>query len=146
MNIPTELITLFGSSITGAFMRIWGASLDLRRIQHQMTLEALQVKGNLVHQARTHTSVGFQWTRRIIAITAVMSIIVLPKLTAIFFPECPIHIGYPEVSKGFLCFSSEASIVKWISLKGLVISPLDTHLLAAIIGLYFGGALIGKGN
>jgi len=30
------------------------------------------------------------------------------------------------------------------SILGLVITPLDTHLMSAIVGLYFGGSLVKK--
>jgi len=30
------------------------------------------------------------------------------------------------------------------SFAGVVITPLDTHLMSAIVGLYFGGSLVKK--
>jgi hypothetical protein len=30
----------------------------------------------------------------------------------------------------------------WKPLEGLVITPLDTHVVSSIIGLYFGGSLV----
>ena len=36
--------------------------------------------------------------------------------------------------------------MKWIPMdsKGIVITPLDTNLVSAIVGLYFGGSLVKK--
>ena len=143
-SIPLELITLFGSSLLGGFMKIWGASLQAKRQHHIMTLQALQTKAAIIKDARRYENKGFQWTRRIIALTAVFFIIAFPKIVTVFFPAIPIHIAYPEISKGFLFFTSDTSQMTWVHLKGLVITPLDTHLLSAIIGLYFGGSLVGN--
>ena len=32
--------------------------------------------------------------------------------------------------------------MRWVEFYGLVITPLDTNLVAAIIGMYFGGSLV----
>lgn len=142
--IPLELITFFGSSIFGAFMRMWGSSIKTRRMQHLMSLQALQVKARIVNDARHYDNRHFQWTRRLIALIAVFFIIVFPKIIAVVYPHLPIYIGYPELSQGFLFFTSSVSKIQWVQMTGLVITPLDTHLLSAIVGLYFGGALVGN--
>jgi hypothetical protein len=41
-----------------------------------------------------------------------------------------------------LFFTEGKELIKWQSLKGLVITPLDTHLLSAIVGLYFGASMV----
>jgi hypothetical protein len=54
-------------------------------------------------------------------------------------------VGYLEFKPGFL-FLPEKEIMKWVTLSSnsLVITPLDTNLVSAIIGLYFGGSLVKK--
>ncbi|MEM9227285.1 MAG: hypothetical protein AAGA45_04900, partial [Verrucomicrobiota bacterium] len=59
----------------------------------------------------------------------------------------PISIGVidqPRHVPGFWFFSSDTEETQWLELKGLVLTPLDTHLLSAIIGLYFGGSLASR--
>lgn len=144
--LPTELITLFGSSLLGGIMRVWGASLYTKRLNHLMQLQALNIRASMIKEARTYENPTFQWTRRAIALMSVLAIVVLPKVVAIFLPNIPVAIGYPEMAKssGFLFFpGSDTLRVKWTQLQGIVITPLDTHLLSAIVGLYFGGSLIG---
>jgi len=41
-----------------------------------------------------------------------------------------------------LFFIPEKEVMKWIELEGLVITPLDTNLVGAIVGMYFGGSLV----
>jgi hypothetical protein len=59
--------------------------------------------------------------------------------------DISVIVGYLEFKPGFL-FLPEKEIMKWVTLSSnsLVITPLDTNLVAAIIGLYFGGSLVKK--
>ena len=81
----------------------------------------------------------FAWTRRLIALSAVFSIIVLPKVVAVWYPEVTVYVGYTEVQGGFMnwLFGPDEAI-QWKMAKGFVITPLDTHIVSAIVGLYFG--------
>lgn len=142
--MPTELITLLGSSLLGGIMRIWARAAETRRQERLLHLQALRQNADIITAARKYENRGFQWTRRLIALTATFFIIAFPKIVAVWFPETPIQIGYPDLDRGFLFFSSDAQVINWKALQGLVITPLDTHLLSAIIGLYFGGSLTNR--
>ncbi len=133
-GLPLELITMLFSTILGGVMSIWGQS-NKNKAEHQRALVGA------VSQAREHgkTDSHFAWTRRIIALSAVFSIIVLPKLVAVWYPEVTVIVGYTEVQGGFLNWlfgTTEA--IEWKSAYGFVITPLDTHIVSAIVGLYFG--------
>jgi hypothetical protein len=85
------------------------------------------------------TDKHFAWTRRLIALSAIFSIIVLPKAVAVWYPEVSVIVGYTEVHGGLFnwIFGGDGT-VKWQAAKGFVITPLDTHIVSAIVGLYFG--------
>ena len=73
----------------------------------------------------------------------VLAIIVLPKLAPFIDPNMPVYVGYVEtVQQGFWLFSSDVDMTQWKPLNGLVITPLDTHVVSSIIGLYFGCSLV----
>ena len=133
-GLPLELITMLFSTILGGVMSIWGQN-NKNKAEHQRALVGA------VSQAREHgkTDAHFAWTRRIIALSAVGSIIVLPKLVAVWYPEVSVVVGYTEMQGGFfnwLFGTGEA--IQWKSACGFVITPLDTHIVSAIVGLYFG--------
>ena len=86
----------------------------------------------------------FQFTRRIIALTSIFAIVLLPKLVPIFYPEILVTVGYTNWKPGFLFFTDGKEIFEWVSFNGLVITQLDTNLVSAIIGMYFGGSLVKK--
>lgn len=139
--LPLETVTFLGSSIIGTLSKLLGMFLTAQRERKHLELQAMTTRARIVDQARRYQNPSFQWTRRAISLIAVFFIIAFPKIVAVFFPQVPVVVGYTELQKGFLFFSEPMVRTVWQSAQGLVITPLDTHLLAAIIGLYFGGSL-----
>jgi hypothetical protein len=108
-----------------------------------MLLQRADFAAKQVNEARNagKNDKHFAWTRRLIALSAVFSIIVLPKLVAVWYPEVSVFVGYTEVQSNFFTsfFGGEGTeIIKWQMAQGFVITPLDTHIVSAIVGLYFG--------
>tara|TARA_R110000744_G_scaffold11085_6_gene33990 strand:- start:1322 stop:1705 length:384 start_codon:yes stop_codon:yes gene_type:complete len=122
-------------------MSIWGQSNKAKGEQNKMLLARANFQADQVNAARDagKTDTHFAWTRRLIALSAVFSIIVLPKVVAVWYPDVSVIVGYTEVQGGFgnWLFGPDEAI-QWKSAKGFVITPLDTHIVSAIIGLYFG--------
>ena len=141
MGIPFEIVTMLGSTLLSGFMGIWSQSIKARQDEQKMLIARAGVQIQAFKDAREYGNSKFQWTRRVIALTAVFSIILLPKLVAIYYPDILVSVGYTQFKPGFF-FVPEKEVLKWISLQGLVITPLDTNLVAAITGMYFGGSLV----
>jgi hypothetical protein len=81
-----------------------------------------------------------RWTRRTIALVATFSILLLPVLAGIF----GVHVttGWTELSGGFWPFTDAKSHMVWHQVSGgIVITPLHSHTLSAIIGFYFGSSI-----
>jgi len=142
MGIPFELITMLGSGLLSGVMTLWSQSQKAKQDAFNRAIEGLSAQSKATDVARRYENKGFQVTRRIIALSAVGAIIVWPKVIAVFWPEIPVTIGYTEWNPGFLFITEGKELVKWQALKGLVITPLDTHLLSAIVGLYFGSSMV----
>ena len=122
------------STILGGVMSIWGQS-NKNKAEQQKLLIAGQQEAREYGKTDSH----FAWTRRIIALSAVFAIIVLPKLVAVWYPDVSVIVGYTEVKGGLFnwLFGGDGT-VQWQAAKGFVITPLDTHIVSAIVGLYFG--------
>ena len=120
---------------------MWSQSLKAKELQQKMLMERAKFQAETVKSAREYDNAGFQWTRRIIALTAIFAIVVLPKVVAVFYPEISVTVGYTQFKPGFF-FVPEKEVMQWVALKGLVITPLDTNLVGAIVGMYFGGSLV----
>lgn len=139
--IPFELVTLLGSTVLGGIMKLIGVRQSAKQQEHLAMMQALSAKKDILKEAREYENVGYQWTRRTIAILSVLSIIVWPKFAPFLLdPSIPIVVGWTEIQPGFF-FSEGKEVLTWKSHEGLVLTPLDTHLVMAIIGLYFGGGL-----
>ena len=141
MGFPFEIITLLGSTVLSGVLKMWSQSLKAKQVQQKMLIARAGVQIKSFKDAREYENTGFAWTRRIIALTAVFAVVLLPKLIAVFYPEITVTVGYTQFKPG-LFFVPEKEIMKWESLQGLVITPLDTNLVGAIIGTYFGGSLV----
>ena len=136
---------MLGSTVLGGVMSIWSQSIKAKREEQKLLIQRADVQMKGFKEAREYENVGFQWTRRIIALTAVFAIVLLPKLMPILQPDVSVIVGYLEFKPGFLFFEGK-EILKWeyLSARGIVLTPLDTNLVSAIIGLYFGGSLVKK--
>ena len=143
--MPFEMITMLGSTVLGGVMSIWSQSIKAKQAEQKMLLARAKVQTEAFKEAREYDNVGFQWTRRIIALTAIFAIVVLPKIIPLIDPQAQIIVGYTEFKPGFLFFEGK-DVMKWVPMaaKGIIITPLDTNLVSAIVGLYFGGSLVKK--
>ena len=142
-GLPVEMITMLGASLLGGVMSIWSQSIKAKQEEQKMLLARAETQMSFIEKARTYDNKGFQWTRRIIALTAVFMVIAYPKLVPVLF-DIPVILTWTEFTNGFLFLIEKKEILMDKSFAGVVITPLDTHLMSAIVGLYFGGSLVKK--
>ena len=142
-GLPVEMITMLGSSVLGGVMSIWGQSIKAKQEEQKMLIQRAETQMAFVDNARTYDNKGFQWTRRIIALTAVFFVIAWPKIVPVFL-DIPVILTWTEFKPGFLFLIEKKEILMDRAFAGVVITPLDTHLMASIVGLYFGGSLVKK--
>jgi hypothetical protein len=141
---PFEIITMLGSTLLSSVLSLWSQKIKAKQDEQKMLITRGEFQLKAVDAARNVQDKGFQWTRRIIALTSVFAIVVLPKLVAVFYPDVDVTVGYTLFQPGFLFFTDGREVFEWITFKGLVITQLDTNLVSAIIGMYFGGSLVKK--
>jgi hypothetical protein len=139
-GIPLELITMLGSGLMGGVMTLWSQSMKAKQDAFQRAIDGLSAQSKATDMARRYENKGFQVTRRIIALSAVGAVIVWPKIVPVFWPDLQVVVGYTSWSPGFFFEGEETT--QWEALKGLVVTPLDTHLVSAIVGLYFGASIV----
>jgi len=142
-GLPVEMITMLGSSILGGVMSMWSQSIKAKQEQQKLLLARGKFQMDEINKARKYDNKGFQWTRRIIALTAVFFIIAYPKLVPVF-TDVTVFLTWTEFTQGFWFLIEKKEFVMDREFSGVVITPLDTHLMSAIIGLYFGGSLVKK--
>ena len=141
---PFEIITMLGSTLISSMLSLWSQRMKAKQDEQKMLITRGEFQLKAVDAARNVDNVGFQWTRRIIALSSIFAIVILPKLVAVYYPSVDVTVGYTLFQPGFLFFSDGREVFEWITFQGLVITQLDTNLVSAIIGMYFGGSLVKK--
>ena len=142
-GLPVEMNTMLVSSLLCGFITIWGQSIKAKQDEQKMLIARAEAQMSHIEKARTYENKGFQWTRRIIALTAIFFIIVWPKIVPVFF-DTSVFLTWTEFSRGFLFLIEQKELLVDREYAGVVITPMDTHLMSAIVGLYFGGSLVKK--
>ena len=137
---------MLGSTLLSSLLSIWSQSRKAKEEQQKLLITRGEFEMKTKQQSLDHglKDKGFAWTRRIIALVSVFAIVVLPKLVAVFYPDVDVTVGYTNWNPGFWFFREGREIFEWITFQGLVITQLDTNLVSAIIGMYFGGSLVKK--
>ena len=144
MGFPFEIITMLGSTLLSSVLSIWSQSRKAKEDQQKLLITRGEFEMKAKKQSLDHglKDKGFAWTRRIIALVSVLAIVVLPKMVAVFYPAVDVTVGYTNWQPGFWFFKEGREVFEWITFQGLVITQLDTNLVSAIIGMYFGGSLV----
>tara|TARA_Y100001938_G_scaffold114145_1_gene156802 strand:- start:140 stop:580 length:441 start_codon:yes stop_codon:yes gene_type:complete len=142
MGFPFEIITMLASTILGGVMSIWAESRKAKAENEKLLITRGEFDIKAKKQSLDHSlkDKGFAWTRRIIALTSVFAIVLFPKLVAVYYPDVSVTVGYTQWNPGGL-FRVGREVFEWVTFQGLVITQLDTNLVSAIIGMYFGGSL-----
>jgi hypothetical protein len=141
---PLEIVTMLGSAVMGGLMKLWAMRNQNEALKHQQYMDAIKGLRAERQEIRSSTSRGFTWTRRVIALSVVFSVIILPKLAAVF-SDTMVAYGWTAIDPGFWFFTGDKEVLEWhmIQANTIVLTPLDTHTVSAIIGLYFGGSIVG---
>jgi len=133
---------MLGSGLMSGLMTLWSQSQKAKQAAFDRAITGLSAQSEATDLARRYENTGFQVTRRIIALSAVFAVIVWPKIVPVLFPDMTVIVGYTQWNPGFLFFTEGSEAVTWQHMRGLVLTPLDTHLLSAIVGLYFGASMV----
>ena len=148
--MPLELFTFLGSALLGGIKTIIMMKIKKNSQHKEAQLLALNARAKVQQTAREHDDKGFKITRRIIALTVVFCVILLPFLSPYVsmysylfadfpLPYIPITFGYTQLEPGLWPFTSDVDLTKWVIFdKGFVITPFHTHMMSAITGFYFG--------
>ena len=137
---------MLGSTLLSSLLSIWSQSRKAKEEQQKLLITRGEFEMKAKQQSLDHglKDKGFAWTRRIIALVSVFAIVVLPKMVAVFYPDVDVTVGYTNWNPGFWFFREGRDVFEWITFQGLVITQLDTNLVSAMIGMYFGGSLVKK--
>ena len=133
---------MLGSTLLSSLLSIWAQSRKAKAEEQQLLITRGEFQLQAIEAARNVQDKGFTFTRRVIALTSIFAIILLPKLVTVYAPDVSVTVGYTNWNPGFWFFKEGREVFEWVTFEGLVITQLDTNLVSAIIGMYFGGSLV----
>ena len=118
-----------------------GGIVKAKAEQHKLMLSALNARHKVLQETREHgmKDKHFAWTRRIIALTCVACIVVIPFVAP--FLDVPVivsHVKEGGFSIPFIWQSPDT--VEWQPIYGVALAPMYLHTLAAIVSFYFGSS------
>ena len=138
-GIPMEVITMLGSTIGGAFMRVWSQSNADKAEQWKMALEAGRENELSKSAAREWSTPHANWTRKFLVVSFMamaMFLILAPLLGQT--TQVPI-VSTEGFKLLFLDFTKD--VTEYIQLEGVVTPEWLSHAIMAVVGLYFGASI-----
>jgi len=138
-GIPMEVITMLGSTVGGAVMRIWSQANADKAEQWKMALEAGRENELSRAAAREWSTPHANWTRKFLVVsfmTMAMFIIAAPLLGQT--TQVPI-VSTEGFKLLFLDFTKD--VTEYIQLEGVVTPEWLSHAIMAVVGLYFGASI-----
>jgi len=141
-GIPLEVITMLGSTVGGAVMRIWSQANADKAEQWKMALEAGRENELSKSAAREWSTPHANWTRKFLVVsfmTMAMFIIAAPLLGQT--TQVPI-VSTEGFKLLFLDFTKD--VTEYIQLEGVVTPEWLSHAIMAVVGLYFGSSITSR--
>ena len=138
-GIPLEVVTMLGSTVGGAVMRIWSQSNADKAEQWKMALEAGRENELSRSAAREWSTPHANWTRKFLVVSFMamaMFLILAPLLGQT--SQVPI-VSTEGFKLLFLDFTHE--VTEYIELEGVVTPEWLSHAIMAVVGLYFGASI-----
>tara|TARA_R110002074_G_scaffold392152_2_gene577456 strand:- start:152 stop:604 length:453 start_codon:yes stop_codon:yes gene_type:complete len=138
-NMPMELITMIGGSITGFIFRYLAERAKERSEFYKMAIGMKKAEDDSADRAvkRVPVDVG-KWVRRLIVCCILFGVILAPFILSLLGLSTIVQV---EETKGtFLGLFGGGTEIVFVELKGYLMVPEVRQTLTAIVGFYFGNA------
>jgi len=141
-GLPMEAITMMGSTLGGAAMKMWSQSQADKAEQQKQLMTRFEASEGSVDKARSYDTPNAQWIRRFLVISFMsmaMFILLAPLLG--FKTVVPI-----DVTSGFsfLFFDFKDTVTQFVSLDGMVTPVWLPHAIMSVVGMYFGQSIVAR--
>ena len=141
-GLPMEAVTMMGSTLGGAAMKMWSQSQADKAEQQKIMMGQFQASQDSINDARAYDTPNAQWIRRFLVISF-MSM-------AMFILLAPL-LGFPtvvpvDIESGFsiLFFDFKNTVTEFVSLNGMVTPVWLPHAIMAVVGMYFGQSIAAR--
>lgn len=137
---PLELITGLGGAVFSGTLTLMANAQKYNQEKALLSMRLEDAHMKFVEKARSYKDSKFDFTKRTLALTAFACVFIFPFVLALLGK--PVTFGYTEMKEGFSFLSiftfGGKEFTRWHEFSGLAITPLHTHAILAILGMYFG--------
>lgn len=136
-----EMINLFGSAGLGAIMQIMGAKANAQADMMKNLTANHKLEEESRDKVRNNTNSFFMMTRRIIVLSCIFSIIIVPTLAPLI-SDVPIYIQ-TEITTGsdWLIFDTRNTSYSWQQVEGIAILDWHKNIILSIVSMYVGSSI-----
>ena len=138
--IPLEVVTMLGSTVGGAVMKMWAqSSADKAELNKRLIGNFKQGEASK-ESARAFQNPNANWIRRFLVISFMAMAVYILIAPVLFNTTTQVPVITTEGFKLlFLDFTRE--VTRWVELKGIVTPEWLSHAIMAVCGLYFGQSI-----
>ena len=136
-----EMINLLGSASLGAVMQIVGAKANAQAEMMKQLTTNHKLEEISRDKVRNNTNSFFMMTRRIIVLSCIFAIIIVPTLAPLF-TDTAIYIQ-TEVTTGsdWLIFDTRNTTMAWKEVQGIAILDWHKNIILSIVSMYVGSSI-----
>ena len=136
-----EMLNLFGSASLEAVMQIVGAKANAQAEMMKQLTTNHKLEEESRDKVRNNTNSFFMMTRRIIVLSCIFSIIIVPTLAPLI-SDVPIYIQ-TEVTTGsdWLIFDTRNTSYVWQEVEGIAILDWHKNIILSIVSMYVGSSI-----
>ena len=141
-GLPMEAITMMGSTLGGAGMKMWAQAQADKAEQQKQLMARFEASEGSVNAARAHQNPNAQWIRRFLVVSfmAMAAFILLAPVLG-FNTVVPV-----DVTTGFsiLFLDFKNTVTEYVQLSGMVTPVWLPHAIMSVVGMYFGQSIVAR--
>jgi hypothetical protein len=136
---PVELVTMGLGFVGSAVTTLMSNAMKSRAQIMKLAIAKGETQAKIYEGARSVKDKGFQMTRRIIALSVIGGVLFSTMVAPYIWPDVAITVGLSEYKPGFWFLTEGHDQITWRTLpQGVVLTPVISHMISAITGLFFG--------
>ena len=132
--IPLEILTFLGSSVLGGGMSVIKMVVESQMKMNESHRQDKAQQESNVEAARKWMPKMGEWTRRVIVFAVIGSAFIAPTIGPMLLDDITVNYLYNEESRWLFSYDK----LKIMTVTGITILPLHTHMASCIGGFYFG--------
>lgn len=135
--ISSQLLTMFGSGLLGAVLKLWTQHQQDKAETQKMLIEGIQRNHEVTQEVREFNTPHANYMRKFLVFTVLgMAVFIL-----VYPPLFNVNTMIPvEQTKGFkfLFFDFTKQATEWVKLNGVVNPTWLSEIIVATFGFYLG--------